>query len=86
MVFKLVSLYLSLVLQESFSKVKNTIRDGGSTGLYTVNTVDMADTVGTVDVVYTVSLTKMAFSSPSGQALLVPKTKSTQSFVKNLRC
>ena len=35
---------------------KNTIRDGGSTGLYTVNTVDMADTVGTVDVVYTVFL------------------------------
>ena len=73
----------------AFPNEKITIRDGGSTGLYVVNTVDtvdMVDTVGTVDVVYTVSLTKMAFSSPSVQALPVPKTKSTQSFVKNLRC
>ena len=57
---------------------KNTIRDGGSTGLYAVNTVDMVDTVGTVDIVYTVSLTKMAFSLPSVQALPVPKTKTIQ--------
>ena len=56
LVLKLVSLYLSLVHLKSFSKVKNTIRDEGSTGLYavhTVVTVDMVDTVGTVDTVDT---------------------------------
>ena len=33
---------------------KNTIRDGGSAALYTLDTVDRVDLVHTVDMVYTV--------------------------------
>ena len=49
--------FFSLQLQEMINTLKNIIRDGGSTALYTtcaVDTVDMVYTFDTVDMVYTV--------------------------------
>ena len=41
---------------------KNTIRDGGSTALYTAYTVDTVDTVDTDDTIYTAYTIKTVYT------------------------
>ena len=46
--------FFSLQLQEMINTLKNIIRDGGSTALYTTCAVDTVDMVYTFDIVYTI--------------------------------
>ena len=54
--------FFSLQLQEMINTLKNIIRDGGSTALYTTCAVDTVDMVYTFDTVYTVDTIDMVYT------------------------